>query len=309
MSIAFLYAGQGSQKVGMGKDVYEEFDSFKKVIDNNNVGFDLKEMMFENPEGKLDVTRYTQPCMAAFAAGVTNVLFENNIRPDYAAGLSLGEYSALYAAGVFDEKTFIDLVAFRGAVMDDAAKGVECKMTAVMGMESTALSKFCDKVCNEDKTGYVTVSNYNCTGQYVICGEMAAVETVEALAKENGAKRCIPLKVSGPFHTRFMEPAANALHEKFKNITFRKMNCPVIFNTTADFIGENQTIPELLEKQVKSSIYMEDTLKKLSDLGVDKVIEIGPGKALSGFIKKTVKGMEVFNIETAEDLKKVIEAF
>lgn len=307
MKVAFLYAGQGSQKVGMGKDFYENCPEFAEILDSVNLDFDIKNLMFNGPEEQLSQTRYTQPCMAAFAAGVTAILKKEGIKADYVAGLSLGEYSALHSAGVFDAKTLVELVAFRGKAMEEAAKGIECKMSAVMGMESKALQELCDKVCAE--TGkYVTVSNFNCTGQYVVCGEEEAVTAVEALAKEAGAKRCMPLKVSGPFHTKFMQPAGEALAQKFKEISFGEMQVPVIFNTVANELPEGKTIPELLVQQVQSSIYMEDTIKLLEAKGVDTIVEIGPGKALSGFVKRTATGMTSYTIEDMDSLNAALAA-
>ena len=193
MKLAFLFAGQGSQKVGMGQDFYENDETFRNVIDSLSADFDLKKMMFEGPMEDLSLTRYTQPCMAAFAAGVTAVLKEEGIIPAYVAGLSLGEYSALHCAGVFDTQTFFNLVSFRGKAMEEAAKGIPCKMSAVMGLDSEVLKGICDKITAESEDdGYVTVSNYNCKGQYVICGDIAAVEQAEELAKEAGGKRIIP---------------------------------------------------------------------------------------------------------------------
>jgi len=307
MKIAFLFAGQGSQKTGMGKDFYENRKEFAEILNGVNLDFDIKELMFQGPEEQLSKTRYTQPCMAAFAAGVTAILKKEGITPSYVAGLSLGEYSALHAAGVFDAKTLVELVAFRGKAMEDAAQGIECKMSAVMGMESKALQELCDKVCAQ--TGkYVTVSNFNCTGQYVICGEEDAVAVTEGLAKEAGAKRCMPLKVSGPFHTKFMQPAGEALKQKFEEISFGAMQVPVIFNTVADELPDKMTIPELLVQQVQSSIYMEDTLKRLEANGVDTVVEIGPGKVLSGFVKRTVPGITSYVVEDMESLQTTLTA-
>lgn len=308
MKLAFLYTGQGSQKVGMGKDLYENNETFKKVIDSVELDFDVKELMFEGPMETLSSTRYTQPCMATFAAGVTSILFENGIKPEVAAGLSLGEYGALYCSGVFDTKTFIDLVAFRGKAMEDAAAGIECQMSAVMGIDSKELAEICSQVTEANDKGYVTVSNYNCKGQYVICGDKEAVNAAGEIAKEKGAKRIVPLKVSGPFHTKFMKPAGDALKAKFEEIEFGTMEIPVLFNTTASELAEGETIKELLEKQVQSSIYMEDTIIKLKEMGVDTVIEIGPGKALSGFVKKTVDGITAYAIEDMASLEAVLEA-
>lgn len=307
MKVAFLYAGQGSQKAGMGKDFYENRPEFAEILDAVKLDFDIKELMFQGPEEQLSQTRYTQPCMAAFAAGVTAILKQEGICPDYVAGLSLGEYSALHAAGVFDTKTLVELVAFRGRAMEEAAKGIECKMSAVMGMESAALQRICELACAQ--TGkYVTVSNFNCTGQYVICGEEVAVAAAEVLAKEAGAKRCMPLKVSGPFHTKFMQPAGEALEQKFKEISFGKMQVPVIFNTVAKELPDDKTIPELLVQQVQNSIYMEDTIKLLMEKGVDTIVEIGPGKVLSGFVKRTAPEMTSYVVEDMESLKTALAA-
>ena len=307
MKLAFLFAGQGSQKVGMGKDFYESRPEFAEILDAVNLDFDLKELMFNGPEEQLSQTRYTQPCMAAFAAGVTAILKKEGITPEYVAGLSLGEYSALHAAGVFDAKTLVELVAFRGKAMEEAAKGIACKMSAVMGLESGALQEVCDKACGQ--TGkYVTVSNFNCTGKYVICGEEEAVAAAETLAKEAGAKRSMPLRVSGPFHTKFMQPAGEALKKKFNEISFEEMQIPVIFNTVADELPADKTIPELLVQQVQSSIYMEDTIKLLSAKGVDTIVEIGPGKVLSGFVKRTAPEMISYAVEDMESLQTALEA-
>lgn len=307
MKLAFLYAGQGSQRAGMGKDFYENRAEFAEILDAVNLDFDLKELMFHGPEEQLSQTHYTQPCMAAFAAGVTAILKKEGLVPDYVAGLSLGEYSALHAAGVFDAKTLVELVAFRGKAMEDAASGITCKMSAVMGMESAALQEICNKAC--EATGhYVTVSNFNCTGQYVICGEEEAVTAAEVLAKEAGAKRCMPLRVSGPFHTKFMKPAGDALEKKFQELSFGTMQIPVIFNTLADELTADKTIPELLVQQVQSSIYMEDTIKLLAAKGVDTIVEIGPGKVLSGFVKRTAPEMTSYVVEDMVSLEAALSA-
>ena len=198
MSLAFLYAGQGSQHPGMGADLYEAHPAFRAVLDAAGVDFDLKTTMFTDPDGVLNLTEYTQPCMVAFAAGMTALLAERGIVPDYAAGLSLGEYSALQCAGVFDAKTAISLVAFRGQAMADAVQGRPCGMAAVLGMDRDALKAVCTEASD---AGVVECTNFNCPGQIVISGDAAAVDKAGELAKAAGAKRVLPLKVSGPFHT------------------------------------------------------------------------------------------------------------
>ncbi len=308
MKTAFLFAGQGSQCHGMGKDLYESFPVFARVIDGANLAFDLKKMMFEAELEELSVTRNTQPCMAAFGAGVLEVLKEAGIRPDYVAGLSLGEYTALYAAEVFTLDTFLPLVAFRGEVMDAAAQGVVCGMRAVMGMDKKELAGLCEQVRAKGEDFYVTVSNYNCTGQYVICGKIAGVEEAEALCRERGVKRIIPLNVSGPFHTKYMEPAAKELEKYFATVSFGEMKCPVIFNTTARPLAEDETIASQLVKQVQSSIYMEDTIQYLAAQGVERIIEIGPGRTLSGFVKRTAPAIDCMSITDAESLEAVLKA-
>ena len=305
MKIAFLYAGQGSQHVGMGRDLYEAYPAFRQVLDNAPVDFDLKKLSFEGPEEQLGDTRYTQPCMVAFAAGVTALLREAGITPDYTAGLSLGEYSALHCAGVFDAQTAISLVAFRGQAMAQAVQGRACGMAAVLGLDRETLKKACEEA---SELGVVECTNFNCPGQIVISGDEAAVDKAGELAKAAGAKRVLPLKVSGPFHTSLMAPAGDALRERFQTVDFHEMEIPVLFNCLGDLKGENDTIPNLLERQVQSSVYLEDTIRRLGELGVDTVVEIGPGRALSGFVRKTAKEIKCYPVETAQELEAAIAA-
>ena len=281
MKTAFLYAGQGSQHPGMGADLYEAYPEFRAVLDSAEVGFDLKTVSFTDPDGVLNQTEYTQPCMVAFAAGMTAILAGKGIRPDYAAGLSLGEYSALCAAGV------------------------PCGMTAVLGLDRDKLRAACEAAAPE---GVVEIANYNCPGQLVIGGQKAAVDAAAAKAKELGAKRCLPLKVSGPFHTSLLAPAGDALRERFKTETFGAMQFPVLFNCLGREMGEGDTIPALLERQVQSSVYMEDTIRRMAELGVERIVEIGPGKVLSGFVKKTVPSIHTCAVETCADIDALCEA-
>ena len=299
MSLAFLYAGQGSQHPGMGADLYEAHPAFRAVLDTAGVDFDLKTTMFTDPDGVLNLTEYTQPCMVAFAAGMTALLAERGIVPGYAAGLSLGEYSALQCAGVFTAPQAISLAAFRGKAMAAAAAGRPCGMTAVLGLDREKLQEACRQAAG---AGVVEIANYNCPGQLVIGGEQAAVDKAAALAKELGAKRCLPLKVSGPFHTSLLAPAGDALREKVKETAFGAMRIPVLFNCLGREMRPEDTIPALLEKQVQTSVYMEDTIRRLAELGVDTIVEIGPGKALSGFVKKTAPAIKTYAVETCADL-------
>ena len=307
MSLAFLYAGQGTQHPGMGADLYEAYPAFRAVLDGAQVDFDLKTTMFSDPEGVLNQTEYTQPCMVAFAAGVTALLYERGIRPAFAAGLSLGEYSALQAAGVFSAAQAISLAAFRGKAMAKAAQGRPCGMTAVLGLERKPLQAACDQA-EAEGLGVAEIANYNCPGQLVVGGDQAAVDRAAALAKEAGAKRCLPLKVSGPFHTSLLSPAGDALREKFQSVAFGPMAFPVLFNCLGREMGSGDTIPALLERQVQSSVYMEDTIRRMAELGVDTIVEIGPGKALSGFVRKTAPEIKTYAVETCADLEALSQA-
>ena len=307
MKLAILYAGQGSQHPGMGKDLYEAFPAFRAAFDAAELDFDLKRTCFEDPDGVLNQTEYTQPCMVAFAAGVTAVLRENGVQADTLAGLSLGEYSALEAAGVFTAKQAVELAAYRGRAMADAAKGIDCGMTAVLNLDRDALAKCCAEAAD---LGVVQICNYNCPGQLVIGGEKAAVDKAAELAKAAGARRCLPLKVSGPFHTTLMAPAGDALAKRFASEAFGAMQTPVLFNCLGREKTDAESIPALLEKQVQSSVYMEDTLRRLGELGVTDILEVGPGKALSGFVKKTL-GADVHctAVETAEELEAFLKSW
>ena len=299
MKLGFLYAGQGAQHPGMGADLYDAYPAFRAVLDSADVDFDLKATCFSDPESVLNQTRYTQPCMVAFAAGLTAVLAQQGIIPAVTAGLSLGEYSALHAAGVLDAKTVIATAAFRGKVMEQAAQGIDCAMIAVLGLEREAVQSVCGEA---SPLGVVEACNFNCPGQIVISGEAAAVKRAAELAKERGAKRCLPLKVSGPFHTSLLRPAGDALREYFQGISFGTPAIPVLFNCLGREMSPTDTIPALLERQVQSGVYLEDCIRRMGGLGVDAIVEIGPGKALTGFVRKTLPGLPCFPVETAADV-------
>ena len=300
MKTAFLYAGQGSQHPGMGADLYEAYPEFRAVLDSAEVGFDLKTVSFTDPDGVLNQTEYTQPCMVAFAAGMTAILAGKGIRPDYAAGLSLGEYSALCAAGVFTAKQAVALAAFRGRAMAAAAAGVPCGMTAVLGLDRDKLRAACEAAAPE---GVVEIANYNCPGQLVIGGQKAAVDAAAAKAKELGAKRCLPLKVSGPFHTSLLAPAGDALRERFKTETFGAMAVPrpVQLPGPGDGGGGHHPRPAGAAGPVLGLHGGHHPPHGASWVWT-RIVEIGPGKVLSGFVSKTVPAIHTCAVETCADI-------
>ena len=303
--ICFLYAGQGSQKVGMGEDIYKAYPKFKQVIDGIEVDFNLKELMFRGEEAKLAKTRYTQPCMSAFAAGVTEVLKDNGIKPEGVLGLSLGEYGALYASGVIGLNDYLSITAFRGRAMEEAAEGKATVMSAVLGLEAVKIEEICKEI-----EGFVEVTNYNCTGQYVICGEEEAVAKAEEKLKEVGAKRCIRLNVTAPFHTKLLKEAGDKLSDYFEKIDFNEPKIPLALNLTGKFYKNGDNLKEIMALQAQSAIHFEDCVKAMIADGYDDFIEIGPGNVLSGFVKKIAVALgakiEIKTIQTKEDIEKLI---
>lgn len=305
MKLGFVYAGQGSQCVGMGHSLYQDYETARKVFDAVSLDFDVKQLCFEGPIEQLSKTQYTQPCMVATAIAITEVLREHGVAPDIAAGLSLGEYSALYAAGVFDQQTALDLVRFRGLAMEQAVEGVDSKMVAILGLDRDQLGQACEEA---SALGVVEIANYNCPGQLVIGGQTAAVDAAVQVALNRKAKRAVPLMVSGPFHTSLMESAAQKLAEKFQTVSFAPLQIPVVFNATAQPLSQGETVPALLTRQVKSSVYLEDSIRYMLAQGVQAFVEIGPGKVLSGFIKKITKDIPVYPVEDTPSLQKTLDA-
>lgn len=301
--IGFVYAGQGSQVVGMGKSFYDNYQVARDVFDNIDLDIDIKKLCFEGPLEELSKTSNTQPCMVAVAVVATKLLKENGVVPDYVAGLSLGEYSALNASGVLDDQMAINLVRFRGQAMERAAIGIESKMIAIIGLDRELLNEAVDEASN---LGVVSIANYNCPGQLVIGGEANAVTKASELALEKGARRAIPLNTSGPFHTSLLVPASLELKEKFASVEFKEMKIPVVFNSSAKELEADESVAKMLEKQVMSSVYFEDSVRYMIANGVDTIIEIGPGKVLSGFIRKIDKTIKTYQVENQTSLEKTL---
>lgn len=307
MKIAFLFSGQGAQYVGMGKEIYNEYSEAKEIYDKANevLGFDLKELCFSGEAEELNKTENTQPAILTTSIAILKVLESKGIKPSVVAGLSLGEYSAHVAAGTISFEDAVSLVKKRGKFMQEAVPQGLGAMTAIIGLSRELIVESCNEA---SKFGVCEVANYNCPGQIVIAGEVKAVEEGGKIALEKGAKRAIPLVVSGPFHTSMLKPASDNLNSELNKIEFKDMKLPIITNVTGESVNSKEEIIELLTKQVMTSVRWEDSVNTMIDDGVDTFIEVGPGKVLSGFIKKIDRKAKVYNVEDLKSLEKTLEA-
>lgn len=301
---AFLFAGQGAQSLGMAKDLYDTYPIVRDTFDQASaiLGYDLRALI-DGDEEKLNITRYTQPAILTTSVAIYRLLEEKGITPDAVAGLSLGEYSALVASGALDFETAVALVAKRGAYMEEAAPAGSGKMVAVMNTDVALIEEACQKA---SEVGIVSPANYNTPGQIVIGGEAQAVDAAVAFLKEAGAKRLIPLKVSGPFHTAILAPASERLAEALETVNFEAFTIPLVGNTEAQVMTKDR-IKELLARQVKEPVRFYDSIATMQELGVDRYIEIGPGKVLSGFMRKIDKSAQVLQVDDEDSFKALLE--
>ena len=304
--LAFVFAGQGAQAVGMGKELAENFDVAMKTFDEASeaLGFDIKDMIWNGDKETLMITENTQPTIVTMSVAALRVLQEKGIKPDVVSGLSLGEYTAHIASGSMNFEDGVRLVKKRGKYMQEEVPVGKGAMAAILALTADEVRECCEEA---SKVGVCTGANFNCPGQIVVSGEVAAVEKCCELAKAKGAKRAMLLPVSAPFHCELLIGAGEKLAKELENVEIGDMQIPVITNVTADYVGSKEDIKPLLIKQVSSSVLWEDTIRKMLADGVDTFVEVGPGKALSGFIKKITKDVNVYNVEDMASLEKTLE--
>lgn len=295
--VAFVYPGQGTQYVGMGKELYEKNKRAKELFDKifNSLDIDLKKVMFEGPEDLLKRTDYTQPAIVSLSLVLTKLLKEKGIEPDYVAGHSVGEFAAFGGANYLSIEDAVKLVAARGRIMREVAEKVNGSMAAVLGMNAEKIKEVLKSV-----DGVVEAVNFNEPNQTVIAGSKEAVEKACVVLKEAGAKRAIPLAVSGPFHSSLMKEAGEKLKEEAQKYTFSIGKVKIVANTTAELLESDSEVKDEIYRQSFGPVKWVDTINKLKSLGVTKIYEIGAGKVLSGLIKKIDKEIEVENIELIE---------
>lgn len=303
MKTAFLFSGQGAQKLGMAKDLYDEFDIVRETFDQASqvLGYNLRELI-DNDETKLNETQYTQPAILTTSVAILRLLSEQGIKPDLVAGLSLGEYSALVASGALDFVEAVALVAKRGQYMTEAAPTGSGKMVAVMNTEAALIEEICEQAAER---GIVSPANYNTPAQIVIGGQAEAVDYAVELLKEAGVKRLIELKVSGPFHTAILKPASEKLAKELEQVNFKSFKLELISNTTAKVMKDSE-VKELLTRQVMEPVRFYESIETMKAFGVQRFIEVGPGKVLSGFIKKIDKEASFTNVEDLTSFKALV---
>lgn len=301
--VAFVFPGQGTQYVGMGKDLYEKSPKAKEVLDKmfRSLDFDLKSVMFEGTAEDLKQTKYTQPAIVALSLSLLELVKEKGIKADYVAGHSVGEYAAYGAAGILSLEEAIRLTAARGQIMNDVSEKVNGTMAAVLGLSAENIQEVLFRI-----EGVVEAVNFNEPNQTVIAGEKAAVEAACLALKEAGARRALPLAVSGPFHSSLMKEAGEKLKEEAGKYHFNMTEIKLVANTTADILNSVEEVKEEIYHQSFGPVYWVKTIEYLVTAGVDTIYEIGPGKVLSGLIKKINKEITVKNIETLEQIENLM---
>ena len=307
MKRAFLFPGQGAQSVGMGKDFYEKYEEARKIYDKASEisGMDIKKICFEGPEEELMKTENTQIAILTTSLAILEVLRLHNIEAQIATGLSLGEYTALIYSGVISFEDGIKLIKKRGYYMQHLLPNKKFEMAAVIGLNSSKIEEGCKQI---EKTGkFITPANYNCKIQTVISGEESAINEATIKLKELGAKRVIPLKTSGPFHTKKLEKAKEEYSKELDKITFNKGKVKVIKNIDGNYYLENENLKQILAEHIVNPVRFDKTIELMENENIDEYIEIGPGKALTGFIKKDIKEAKTYNINNIETLENYLK--
>ena len=309
MKIGYIFPGQGTQAVGMGKDIYEKYEEARNVykLIDNALNENIEKLTYEKSQDELNKTENTQISIYAMSMAILKILENKGIKPVAAAGLSLGEYSALTAAGVISLEDGAKIVRTRGKLMQNLAPEGNWAMAAIIGLEDNQVEEACSKVTD----GFVKAVNYNCPGQVVVSGEKDAVVKAMENAKELGAKRVIELKTSGPFHTEKLQAASAELKKELEKVNFQTFEIPVIKNYNGEKYTAEDNMVEILANHVVNPVKFGKSIETMLEMGVDTFIEIGPGKTLSGFVKKVCKKLEkeanVFNIENVETLESTLE--
>ena len=302
MSIAFCYPGQGVQHVGMAEGFVKADSRYADMVSKASVasGIDMNKLLFE-PNEDINITEYTQPALVTACCIITDALIEAGIKPDVTAGLSLGEYCSLYVAGALDFEDAVRLTRIRGRLMSNAVPAGEGTMAAVIGLTQEQVEAVTDTIEN------VWPANFNCPGQIVITGKKDAVHEAMPKLEEAGAKKVVELNVSGPFHSPLLKSAGDELGKELANVELKDLEIPYFANASAAKIEDKAQIRALLEKQVYSPVRWEQTLYELEKMGVDTIIEVGPGKTIAGFVRKTVPSIKVIGVATPEDVDSLLE--
>lgn len=298
MKIGYLFPGQGSQSIGMGKDLYEKYDLIKEtyIKVKEITGIDIAKITFEGSEEELNKTQNTQIAILTMSLAILELLKSKGIEAVASAGLSLGEYTALIYSKALSFEDGVKIVKKRGELMNNLCPKGDWAMAAILGLDEEKVNRICSNI----KSGFIAIANFNCQGQIVVSGERKAIDEIMVLAKNQGAKKVVELKTSGPFHTKMLEEASKKLRDELEDIKINNFETKVVKNLDGNEYTLEDNIKDILAKHITNPVRFEDCIKTMIDMGVDTFIEIGPGKTLSGFVKRTSKDVRILNINNVE---------